>query len=160
MPISAGLPKVFWAEIITTVAFLINRCPSTTLSFKTPEEVWSGHPPDYSKLRVFGHSAYTHIRQDKLEPRALKCFFLGYPEGVKAYKLWYLEPRMRKYIVNRDVVFHEAVMRNLVSKDEKGNTDNQSNSSSGSSRVQFEVEPQEITQKEAELDPSSSDWFD
>ena len=88
MLISAGLPKVFWAEVVITAAFLMNRCPSIALSFKTPEEVWSSHPPDYSKLRVFGCSAYAHIIQDKLKLRALKCIFLGYTEGVKAYKLW------------------------------------------------------------------------
>ena len=79
---------------------------------------------------------------------------------MKTYKLWCLEPGMRKCIVSKDVVFNEAMMGNLVSKDEKGNTNNQSTSSSRSSRVQFEVEPQEISQKEAELDPSSSDYFD
>ena len=72
---------------MSTVAHLINRCPPTALNFKTTEEVWSGHPPDYSRLKIIGCSAYAHMRQDKLEPRALKCVFLGYPEGVKAYKL-------------------------------------------------------------------------
>ena len=57
-------------------------------------------------LKVFGCITYAHIRQDKLEPRALKCVFLGYLEGVKAYKLWCLEPGIRKCIVSRDVVFN------------------------------------------------------
>ena len=39
MLISVGLPKTFWAEVVTTSTFLINRCPSTTLNFKTPEEI-------------------------------------------------------------------------------------------------------------------------
>ena len=79
MLISAGLPKTFWAEAVTTTAFLINICPSTTLNFKTPEEIWSGHPLDYFRLQVFGYSAYAHVRQSKLELRALKCIYLGYP---------------------------------------------------------------------------------
>ena len=54
MLISAGLPKVFWAEAVTTAAFFINRCPSTALNFKIPEEIWSRHPPDYTNLKVFG----------------------------------------------------------------------------------------------------------
>ena len=110
------------------------------MSFKTLDEVWSDHTPDYSKLRVFGCSAYAHIRQDKLEPRALKCIFLRYPEGVKAYKLWCLEPGMRKCIVSRDVVFNEAVMGYLDSKGKKGDKDNKSASTSGGSEVQIEVE--------------------
>lgn len=36
--------------------------------------------------------------------------FLGYPEGVKSYRLWCLEPGYRRYIISRDVVFNEAEM--------------------------------------------------
>lgn len=158
MLVSAGLPKVFWAEAVTTAAYLINRCPSTALNFKTPEEVWSGHPPDYSRLRVFGCSAYAHVRKDKLEPRALKCIFLGYPEGVKAYKLWCLEPGMRKCIVSRDVTFNEDVMGNLASKEECSGS--QGGSSLQKDRVQFEVEPQEQSQREDNEDPGLTDWLD
>ena len=77
MLINSGLPKVFWVEAVSTVGYLINRCPLTALNFKTPEEVWSGHPPYYKTLKVFGCSAYAHVRQDKLEPWAMKCVFLG-----------------------------------------------------------------------------------
>jgi len=36
--------------------------------------------------------------------------FLGYLEGVKAYCLWCIEPRFKKSIISRDVVFNEAEM--------------------------------------------------
>ncbi|KAL5562397.1 hypothetical protein UlMin_032144 [Ulmus minor] len=62
-------------------------CPSSALDFKTPEEVWIGHPPKFDNLRVFGCVAYAHQKQGKLDPRAKKCMFVGYPEGVKGYKL-------------------------------------------------------------------------
>ena len=67
----------FWAEVVVTAVYLINRCPSTALGMKTPEKVWSGHPPSLDRLRVFDCLAYAHIRQDKVEPRDLKCMFLG-----------------------------------------------------------------------------------
>ena len=84
---SAGLKKVFWAEAVSTTTYLISRCPLIALHMKTPKKVWLGHPPNLDKPRVFGCIAYAHIRQDKVEPRALKCMFMGYPEGVKAYRL-------------------------------------------------------------------------
>ena len=110
MLISASLPKVFWAEAIMSAAYLINRCPSTTLEMKTPEEVWFGRPTDYSRLKVFGCTTYAHIKHNKLEPRALRCVLIGYPEGVKDYRLWCLELGHRRCIISRDVVFKEHEM--------------------------------------------------
>ena len=134
------IAKNIWAKAVTTAAFLINRCASIALNFRTPDEIWSRHPPDYKKLKVFGCIAYAHIRQDKLEPRALKCIFLGYPEGVKAYNLWCLELGMRRCIVSRDVVFNENVMANLTENSPRPNIEVTTESGVGTSRVEFEVE--------------------
>ena len=96
---------------------------STTLNFKTLEELWFGHPPDYKNLKVFGCSAYAHVRQDKLKPWAVKCVFLGYLEGVKAYRLWCLEPGRRKCIISRDMVFNELEMGNTVIREIRNGSD-------------------------------------
>jgi transposase InsO family protein len=85
---NSGLSQKFWAEAASTACHLINCSPSTAIDKKTPIEVWSGSPYDYSQLRVFGCTAYAHVDNGKLEPRAIKCVFLGYGSGVKAYKLW------------------------------------------------------------------------
>lgn len=61
-------------------------------------QMWTEHPEDYSGLKVFGCAAYAHIKQGKLEPRALRCVFVGYPYGVKGYKLRYLQPGNNKTI--------------------------------------------------------------
>ncbi|KAK1653963.1 hypothetical protein QYE76_071768 [Lolium multiflorum] len=61
-------------------------------------------------LRVFGCTAYAHVDNGKLEPRAVKCIFLGYGSGVKAYRLW--NPETKKIVLSRNVVFNEAVMFN------------------------------------------------
>ncbi|GJZ49158.1 retrotransposon protein, putative, ty1-copia subclass [Tanacetum coccineum] len=81
--IQSGLPKTFWAEATCTAAYLINRSPSRAIEKKTPMEMWSGHPSDYGMLRISNCVAYPHDKQGKLEPRAVKCVLLGYPEGVK-----------------------------------------------------------------------------
>lgn len=106
----ANLPKKFWAEAVNTAVYLVNRCPSAALEFKTPEEIWTGVPPNYKNLRVFGCVAYAHIKQGKLEPRTRRCMFIGYPEGVKGYKLWYSDSNISKSFNSRDVTFREAEM--------------------------------------------------
>ena len=92
---NAGLGRRFWAEAANTSCYLINRSPSIPLEKKTPIEVWSGSPADYSLLRVFGCTAYAHVDNGKLEPREVKCIFLGYGSGVKTYKLWNPETKKR-----------------------------------------------------------------
>lgn len=111
MRFHAGLPDSFWAEAVNHASYLINRSPSTVLGFKSAEEVWSEKPVDYSKLRVFGCSAYAHIPSDersKLKPKSTHCIFLGFEKGVKGFKLW--DINNRKKVVSRDVVFDETTM--------------------------------------------------
>ncbi|KAH9723770.1 hypothetical protein KPL70_007243 [Citrus sinensis] len=67
----------------------------------------NGRMVDYSKLRIFGCTAYAHVKQGKLEPRALKCRFLGYPEGIKGYRLWCVDSKPLQCMISRDVTFHE-----------------------------------------------------
>lgn len=55
---------------------MVNKSPSTTLKFKTPEEVWVGVPADYKHLRIFGCPVYIHVKQGKLDSRALKRVFV------------------------------------------------------------------------------------
>ena len=139
MLLSAYLPKTFWAETATTTTYLINRCLSTTLDMETPEEIWSNHPPKLDQLKVFGCVAYAHIRQDKLDPSVVKCMFLGYPEGVKGYKLWCLELGHKKCLISRDVVLNE----NIIAYQDKFDLTKPSTSDTyktKSERVNFEVE--------------------
>ncbi|CAJ2646442.1 unnamed protein product [Trifolium pratense] len=134
MLLGAGLPKSFWGEAVNTAAYLINRCPSTGIDLKTPMEVWSGKPADYSNLKIFGALAFAHVKQDKLDARAVKCVFIGYPEGVKGYKLWKMEPGGSKFIISRDVTFDETRM-GMKCKDLEKRPE------TGVERIQFEVEP-------------------
>lgn len=79
-----------------------------SLVFKIIEEVWSGRKVTLDHLRRFGCEAFVHVVQDKMSPRAAKGYFLGYPQGVKGYRVWISEDE--KYIISRNVVFHEDKM--------------------------------------------------
>jgi len=103
---NAGLARRFWAEAVTTACFLVNRSPHTGIDCKTPHEMWTGRPADYSILRVFGCTAYYHLNEGKLEPRAKKGIFIGYGDGVKGFKIW----SDNKIILSRSVVFDESSM--------------------------------------------------
>ncbi|KAK0584816.1 hypothetical protein LWI29_019151 [Acer saccharum] len=123
--INAKLPGKFWAEAVMTACYLVNRSPSTAISLKTPEEMWSGRCADYNNLRVFGCPAYVHIKQGKLEPRAMKGVFLGYPEGVKGYKIWCQNGNSSKSVISRDVTFNELEMLKSEVAESSSNANNQ-----------------------------------
>lgn len=108
MLINASLQKQYWAEAVYTAAYITNRCPTRVLSYVTPEEQWSGKKPDMRHIKIFGCEAMVHATKEKtqkLDPRASKMIFVGYCETTKGYRL--LDPKTRKIIISRDVVFLE-----------------------------------------------------
>ena len=110
---NASLGKQFWAEAVMYASHLLNRLPSAALNGKTPLEVWSGKPiNDYDTLHVFGSTAYYHVKESKLDPRAKKALFTGVTLGVKGYRLWCLSSK--KIISSRDVTFDESAILKKV----------------------------------------------
>lgn len=108
MLFDAELPKEFWAEAVNTAVYLINRSPTRGLNGRTPNEIWSGHVPDLSHLRVFGCKAMVHIpkqRRRKLDPKSRELIFVGYSQETKGYR--FIDPVTKKLIKSRDVVFLE-----------------------------------------------------
>ena len=88
MLLNIGLSKEFWVETINLASYLMNRSLSVPINCKAVEEVWSGPHSIFVNLRIFCCLAYAHMNEGKLEPRATKCIFLGYVDGVKWYRLW------------------------------------------------------------------------
>ncbi|KAJ9684867.1 hypothetical protein PVL29_017044 [Vitis rotundifolia] len=111
MRLHARLPKTFWADAVSTAAYLINRGPSVPMEFKLPEEVWSGKEVKFSHLKVFGCVSYVHIDSDarsKLDAKSKICFFIGYGDEKFGYRFW--DEQNRKIIRSRNVIFNEQVM--------------------------------------------------
>ncbi|KAH9762677.1 BED-type domain-containing protein [Citrus sinensis] len=98
------------AEVVSTASYLVNKSPYAVIGFKTPEELWFGKPGSYEHLMVFGCPTYVHVRQWKLDARAVKGGFVGYLNGVKGYRVWCREAN--KCLISRDVQFNEVAMIN------------------------------------------------
>lgn len=85
------LPISFWAEAVATANFVRNRCITKTLDDKTPYELWHGKRPNVKHMRTFGEVAYMLDKtpdKGKLEPRGIRCIFLGYDESSRGYRVW------------------------------------------------------------------------
>ena len=117
----AKLPLDFWAEACSIAVYLHNRSPTAALKDETPFQRLFGRRPDISNLRVFGCVSYVHVpdsQRRKLDAKAHRAIFVGYPPGVKGYKLYDLEKK--KFIVSRNVQFFEE---NFDHSDEKVKSD-------------------------------------
>ena len=86
-----NIPKSFWGEAVLIATYLINRLPSPILNYSSPVETLSRFFPkfdgfNYLSPRIFGCVAFVHIyahQRSKLDPRALKCIFVGYSPTKK-----------------------------------------------------------------------------
>jgi hypothetical protein len=105
--------NTFWGDAILTAAYLINRMPSRILNFETPLQKFQEFFPNTRltsdlPLKVFGCTAFVHIHshlRTKLEPRAIKCVFIGYSPTQKGYKCY--DPITKKIFLSLDVTFFE-----------------------------------------------------
>ncbi|KAK1626565.1 hypothetical protein QYE76_000880 [Lolium multiflorum] len=72
-----------------TAAFTLNRAPSKSVE-TTPYELWFNKKPKLSFLKVWGCEAYVKkLQPDKLEPKAEKCVFIGYPKETIGYTFYH-----------------------------------------------------------------------
>ena len=70
MLFNANLSKEFWTEAINMACYLVNWSASIAIDCKTPFEVWSGTPTNYSNLRICGCLAYAHTNDGKFKQKA------------------------------------------------------------------------------------------
>jgi hypothetical protein len=83
------LPLSFWGYALETAIFTLNRAPSKSVE-TTPYELWFGTKPKLSFLKVWGCKAYVkRLILDKLEPKAEKCVFIGYPKETIGYTFYH-----------------------------------------------------------------------
>jgi len=100
-----GLPIKFWAEAVACAVYTLNRVPSKA-SKSTPYQIWHKAKPDLTNLCIFGSTAFVHIpaaERRKIDPKSIKCIFIGYYQTQKAQRFW--DPVARR--VSRDAIFDE-----------------------------------------------------
>ena len=106
------LPMSFWDYALESAARILNMVPSKKVE-KTPYELWHGKVPNLSYLKVWGCEAF--VKRDtpnKLEPRSIKCIFVGYPKETMGYYFYY--PPEHKVFVAR---FGEVFKNRLISQE-------------------------------------------
>lgn len=107
----AKLPPMFWEFAVSSFVHVRNRTPTSRLPDTTPHERRTGSKPDIGYFRVFGCFAYVLINKKKrkaLQPHTLKCIFIGYEPGTKAYRFW--DPKNRRMLISSHVTFDERHM--------------------------------------------------
>lgn len=79
------LPKSYWGDAVLTASHLINRLSSRVLGDKSPLDMLSESFPNLHTNqvppKVFGCVCFVHVHspsRGKLDPRALKCVFVGF----------------------------------------------------------------------------------
>jgi transposase InsO family protein len=75
-----NVPKFLWSEAVMTAVYLINRTPSRLLGWKTPYEMLRGVNEFVIPPKVFGCTCFVRDHRPsvgKLDPRAVKCIFVG-----------------------------------------------------------------------------------
>ena len=100
------VPKHFWADAVSTARFLINRMSSSILNWAPPYHQFPNNPLFSIKPKVFGCTCfirYVRPQVSKLDPKSLKCNFLGYSHVQKGYRCYC--PHLRRYFVSINVTF-------------------------------------------------------
>jgi hypothetical protein len=107
---AAGLPERFWPFACQAAVYLHNRLPNKANGNATPYELWHSKRPSIGHIRVFGCLAYALIHKPgKLEDRATRCTFIGYPvDSSKTYLLW--NNQEQKLVRSGHVHFVENIM--------------------------------------------------
>ena len=108
MLLDANLPQKFWAEAVSTAAYLRNRSPSSAVGGITSHQAWYGQKPRVDHLRVFGCTAFVHVPKNergKLDSKTRKCILLGYGGVQKGYRVF--DHITQKISYSRNVKFDE-----------------------------------------------------
>nr|GEY04122.1 retrovirus-related Pol polyprotein from transposon TNT 1-94 [Tanacetum cinerariifolium] len=93
------LPTTFWAEVVNTACYVLNRVLVTKHQNKTPYELLTGRQPIISYLRPFGcHVTILNTidQLGKFDRKSDSGFLVGYSLNSKAFRVYNLETKRIK----------------------------------------------------------------
>jgi len=91
MLVESKLPIIFWAEAVNCAAYVLNRVLIVKRKMKTSYQLFRGIKPLIDFLRPFGCSCTLLNTQDqktKFGAVSDECFFVGYSDTQKAYRVY------------------------------------------------------------------------
>ena len=86
-----NLSLYFWAEVVNTSCYIVNRVFKRQILNKTSYELWNNRKPKISYLRVFECKCFilnTKKNLENFDSKADKRIFLGYFIFSKAYRVF------------------------------------------------------------------------
>jgi hypothetical protein len=84
-----GMPGMFWAKVVATAVYVLNRSPTKGMTGMTPFEAWYGKKPAVHHLCTFDCVVYVRNSSPnlkKLDDRSQPMVFIGYEWGTKGYR--------------------------------------------------------------------------
>jgi hypothetical protein len=102
-------PNRFWAEVINTACYAINRLYLYRILKKTSYELLTGKKPNVSYFRVVGSKCFILIKRgksSKFAPKAVEGFLLGYDSNTRSYRVFKKSTGLVE--VSCDIVFDET----------------------------------------------------
>nr|GEW40190.1 hypothetical protein [Tanacetum cinerariifolium] len=100
------LPKSFWYYALESVARILNMVPTKKVE-KITYEIWHGQATKLSYLKPNKLDTLvkrdTLTKPDKLEPRSIKCIFIGCPKETMGYCFYY--PHANKICFTQNAEF-------------------------------------------------------
>ena len=110
--LNPNVPTFLWPDEVATTNYLTIRLPTKILNYHTPLETLKNHnllPFTHSlPPKIFGYTVFIHYPkhvQNKVEPRVVKCVFVGYGRNQKGYRCY--DPQARKVDTTTDCEFIE-----------------------------------------------------